>query len=119
MAKTFGKVILATIAGAVAGVLLAPKSGKENRKDLKKKADELQRNAQKKYEQVKKSSKKGKKDLDGIVTRAQGEFEEFKDSTVKHVNSAAKELKKVGLDAKRRSQHISKDAKDTIKKSDS
>ncbi len=34
------KVIAATVAGFAAGILVAPKSGKETREDIKKKADE-------------------------------------------------------------------------------
>ena len=39
--KGFGKFVLGAGIGAVAGVLLAPKSGKETRAELKEKIDEL------------------------------------------------------------------------------
>ena len=40
-------VLGAAVAGFAAGVLTAPKSGKETRKDLKKKANELKKDADK------------------------------------------------------------------------
>jgi gas vesicle protein len=45
MQKLF-KIALATAAGFVAGVLVAPKSGKETRKDIKHKAEELKGKAE-------------------------------------------------------------------------
>ncbi|MDO4872158.1 MAG: YtxH domain-containing protein [bacterium] len=39
--------LLGGIFGAIAGILTAPKSGKETREDLKKKADEIGKNTEK------------------------------------------------------------------------
>jgi len=69
--------ILGVIAGAIAGVLFAPKAGKETREDIKKGAvkakDEVGEKAgQVKTEVSKKvtSAKKGAGDLAGKATRA-------------------------------------------------
>lgn len=52
-----GKFVIGTVlsvaAGVVAGILTAPKSGKETRADLKTKADELKGNVEDKTEKVK------------------------------------------------------------------
>ncbi|MCB9790551.1 YtxH domain-containing protein [Candidatus Nomurabacteria bacterium] len=46
-------IILGTIVGAAAGVLFAPKSGEETRKELKKKAEELKSQAEVEYKKAK------------------------------------------------------------------
>ena len=46
------KVVFATVAGFAAGILMAPKSGKETRADLKKKAEEAKQTAELKAEQA-------------------------------------------------------------------
>ena len=50
-------VIGAAAAGVVAGILVAPKSGKETREDLKKKAEEMGKSAQKRAGQAKLAAK--------------------------------------------------------------
>jgi gas vesicle protein len=52
MKKTLSVIAIAA-AGYVAGVLFAPKSGKETREDLKKKADEAKKVASQKAEKAK------------------------------------------------------------------
>lgn len=47
--------IVGIVAGAVAGVLTAPKSGKETRDDIKAKAEDLKNQASKHTKNVKKS----------------------------------------------------------------
>jgi gas vesicle protein len=111
MGKTFGKVVIAGIAGAIAGLLFSPKSGKENRDDIKKKADELKKQAEKKAIEAKHTGKKGKKEFDGLVDRASDELNEFKQTAKQSAEKVGAELKKVGLDAKRRGEDIAKDAK--------
>ena len=56
-------VAFAALAGAAAGVLAAPKSGKETRADIKKKADKVKAGANKKAKEVKKTVKKVGKDV--------------------------------------------------------
>ena len=54
-----GKVVLATVVGFVAGVLVAPKSGKETREDLKRKATEAKDKADVKKAQLTQAAKEG------------------------------------------------------------
>lgn len=115
MAKTFGKVIMAAALGAVAGLLFSPKSGQQNRKDLERKAKELEKLAKTKLQELKKSSKSSTRDVEKIANQASAEFTEFKETAQKHIQKASHDLKKVGLDAKRRSQHVTKDAQEAIK----
>ena len=61
MGKTFGKVVFAAITGAVAGLLLSPKSGKENREDIKKKSEDIKKKVQQKADEAKETGKKVKK----------------------------------------------------------
>lgn len=50
-------VIGAAVAGVAAGILMAPKSGKETREDIKKKAQEFGAEAEKRTEQAKNAAK--------------------------------------------------------------
>lgn len=50
-------VIGAAVAGVAAGILMAPKSGKEIREDIKKKANEFRGEAEKRTEQAKHAAK--------------------------------------------------------------
>lgn len=50
-------IIGAAAAGVVAGILVAPKSGKETREDLRKKAEEMGKTAQKQADQAKLAAK--------------------------------------------------------------
>lgn len=49
-------VVGAAVAGVVAGVLLAPKSGRETREDLKRKAGEFKDEAARKSDQVREAA---------------------------------------------------------------
>ena len=49
--------IIAAVTGFAAGILLAPKSGKETRADIKKKADKMKVEADKKAKQAKAAAK--------------------------------------------------------------
>lgn len=50
----FKGLLLGTLAGAVAGILLAPKSGEETREDIKKLAIDLKNKAENTYEKARK-----------------------------------------------------------------
>jgi gas vesicle protein len=54
----FKGLVLGTIAGAVAGILLAPKSGQETREDIKKLAVDLKDKAEDTYERARKEVEK-------------------------------------------------------------
>lgn len=78
---------LAAVAGAIAGVLLAPKKGKETRDDIKKKADQISKAVKETRAQTeartKKVFKEATHDTIGIYMRAKGmilgEVEKIKD----------------------------------------
>ena len=67
--------IIGATAGVVAGILTAPKSGKETRADIKAKAGEIKDQAGDKYAHVKKKDEKavqqGKKTVDDYRGRAE------------------------------------------------
>lgn len=54
----FKGLLLGTVAGAVAGILLAPKSGEETREDIKKLAVDLKDKAEDTYEKARKEVEK-------------------------------------------------------------
>lgn len=57
--KKFGLgIVIGAVAGAVAALLTAPKSGKETREDLKKKADEVRGSAERKLKDAHKELNK-------------------------------------------------------------
>lgn len=58
------KVAVVAGLGVAAGMLLAPKSGKENRKDLKKKADQAKKYLNEKAEQAKEVANEAKDMID-------------------------------------------------------
>ena len=77
--------IIGAAAGLVAGVLTAPKAGKETRADIKAKAGELKADANKKLDDAKKSGEK-------IVNDGQHMAENYADRTNRAINSAKREF---------------------------
>jgi len=65
--------IIGTAAGLIAGLLTAPKSGKETRADIKQKAVDLKENAGQKADQIRKRTEKAagglKDDFDELKER--------------------------------------------------
>lgn len=62
------------LAGLTAGLLFAPKSGKETREDIKKKAEELKDKAEAKGDELKASAKKKVDEVrDEVVKKMEGE----------------------------------------------
>lgn len=100
MKKLLG-MIAAAGAGYAAGVLLAPKSGKETREDLKKKADEAREVAAQKSEKAKEvyqeSAAKVKLGATEISTDVEALSKKARTSAA-HISKEAKEL---GVEAKR------------------
>lgn len=84
--------VIGAVAGVVAGFLTAPRSGKETRADLKKKADELKAEAASKGEELKKKGEATYKDTKDVAKDLQSRSE-------RAFNSAKAEFKKD--DAKR------------------
>lgn len=100
MKKVLG-VIVAAAAGYVAGILTAPKSGEETRKDLQSKKADLQRTATDKKEVAKEvldeSSVKAKKGAAEISDEAV----EFGRKAQSSADKISKEASKLGTQAKR------------------
>ena len=78
--------LLGAAAGVVAGVLTAPKSGKETRADLKNKADELKTQASEKAD-------KAKQQADKLVKDARATTDTYKGRANRAFESAKKEFK--------------------------
>lgn len=62
-------VLGAAVAGFAAGILTAPKSGKETREDLKKKAKEAQKVAEKKAKEAQKVAEDGVKTVKSVAKK--------------------------------------------------
>jgi gas vesicle protein len=56
--------VFGALVGGIAALLTAPKSGKETRDDLKKKADEVKKATEKKADEAKKKAEEVKGDLE-------------------------------------------------------
>ena len=72
-------VAIGAVSGVIAGILLAPKSGKETRKDIKEGAEDLKNKGEKAIRGVKKESEKvikdGKREGKKIAKRAENTYE--------------------------------------------
>lgn len=90
--------IIGAAAGVVAGILTAPKSGKETRADLKAKADELKSDAEKTAADVKKKGEKvykdARKNVESIVNEGKKTVEDYRDRATRAVNGAKKRIRK-------------------------
>lgn len=103
-------ILTAAGAGYAAGVLMAPKSGKETRKDLSIKANHMKQIAVKKAEEVKvvydESAEKVKRGVDEVAEEATLLAQKAR----KSAGNVGKEAGKLGVEAKR---HLGKAAKST------
>lgn len=128
MGKTDGKnvvaaVIIGAAAGYVAGILTAPKSGKETRADIKNATDKYVADAQVKLqslredlsnliddatERAKLYSEKGKKEVAGLVDKAKSAQVKAKEvlSAVKNGEAQDKDLQKALQDANNAKDHL-------------
>jgi len=77
--------VIGAAAGVIAGILTAPKSGKETRADIKAKAEELKAGADKKLKEVKKGGEK-------VVRDGKHMAEDYADRARRAVDSAKREL---------------------------
>lgn len=75
--------LLGAAIGAASGLLLAPKSGKETREDLKKQADKA-------YKNLEKSGKDVATGAEEAVGRVKHQAEELKDRTERAIDGAKK-----------------------------
>ena len=88
--------LFSTVAGIVDGVLTAPKSGKETRADLKKKANELKNEAGEKAEKVKAKGEKVYSDVrnkaNAAVEEGRKTVDDYSDRAVRAANAAKDEF---------------------------
>jgi gas vesicle protein len=128
MSKTDGKSVLAAVvigaaAGYVAGILTAPKSGKETRADIKNAADKYVAEAQAKLqtiredvsnlieeatEKAKRYSEKGKKEVAQLVDKAKTAQFKAREvlGAVKNGEADDAELQKAVEDANKAKEHL-------------
>lgn len=92
-----GTVVLAAVGGVIAGLLLAPKSGKETRQDIADKANDLKSRAsdgmdefKKGADSVKEEIVSGAESIKGEVTRRASVVKDEAARTTKNVDRATK-----------------------------
>lgn len=105
------KLVIAAAGGFVAGILLAPKSGKETREDLKAKAEEAKTKAGKKAEDLKAVADEGKTALKHSADVAGKEAVAFGRSAKATAEKIAAEAAELGGEARTRASRVAADAK--------
>lgn len=96
MSKALLKVIALAASGFVAGILLAPKSGKDTRKDIKHKTDELVDQAEAELKIAKNVAKKSAATIKAGAKEALGEVEELGVDVKKSAKIVASKAKSTG-----------------------
>jgi gas vesicle protein len=118
MSKVF-KLALAAVGGFAAGILLAPKSGKETRADLKAKADEAKAKANTQKQKLKNVGAEGSVTFKKGADSASKEAVAFGRSAKATAERIAAEAVELGGEARTRARRVAADAKttaETIKK---
>ena len=99
-------IIGAAAAGVVAGILVAPKSGKETREDLKNKANDMKDKAQKTADDVRKKADKLKdeslKKADEVKKDASTVVDDWKARAGRVLETAKDEFNKQPIDSKKK-----------------
>lgn len=112
-------ITIAAAAGFVAGILLAPKSGKETRQDIKEKAHEAKDYVSDKAGRVKHAAHDSYESIREGASDIGGEFTKFTHRTKPTVEKIAREAKTSGSSivekAGRTSRQVKKDIKDNLK----
>ncbi|MEO7904973.1 MAG: YtxH domain-containing protein [Candidatus Saccharimonadales bacterium] len=109
------KVIGAAAAGFVAGILLAPKSGKETRADIKEKAVDAKHYAGEKAEHIKGAVADGVESLKQGAGKVGDEAKNFAKSAKKSASVVGKEAGKLSDEAKTRASRLADEAKNHTK----
>lgn len=112
MGKTTN-VIIAAAAGFVAGVLLAPKSGEDTRKDIKNKAYEMKGRAGKEAERLRGVARDAGESLQHGVDAAADEAKAMAKSARSSAATVAREAATLTDEAKGRASRVAKTAKKT------
>jgi gas vesicle protein len=123
-----GKVVIAAVVGLAAGVLLAPKSGKETREDLKKKAMHAKKYANEKAQKAKMAAKEAGKTIadgtevvnveaNGMLRSAQQSRKVVTDEAEKLRSEARERAGRLAEEAKRTAHKVQKDAEKSMRES--
>jgi len=115
MSKTV-KILAAAAIGFAAGLLLAPKSGDETRKDLKRKAREAQDYTAEKVGQAKAAARDGYKSLRAGADEVRGEFDEFMGSAQGAGDELAKEAKTRGARVATTGEKVGRKVREDVRK---
>lgn len=107
------KILLAAAAGFAAGILLAPKSGRETRQDIMDKANDARDYAGKKADQVKKAAHEGAKTLKQSADKAGEELSGMAKSARDSATVMRDEAGRLGEEAKVRASRVGDNAKQT------
>ncbi|MCA9309506.1 YtxH domain-containing protein [Candidatus Saccharibacteria bacterium] len=92
--KKFGLgLLIGAVAGTVAGILTAPKSGKETRRDLKKKADEAKGAAERKLKDAHKELAKLSDDAKAQATKLKGKAKKEMEELAKKADELKEKVK--------------------------
>lgn len=94
--KKLLKIVAVTAAGFAAGILLAPKSGKQTRADIKHKAGELKDQAEAELKTAKRVAKKSAATIKAGAKEALEEVEELGDDVKKSAKSVVAKAKSTG-----------------------
>ncbi len=113
--KNLLKALGVAAAGFAAGVLLAPKSGKDTRTDIKNKTDEAKKYAADKTEEVKASVKRGVEAAKKGAKHVSEDAADLADKAKVRAERVAKEAKALGNEAKAAATKASREVKKTAK----
>lgn len=105
------KLVVASVAGFAAGVLLAPKSGKETRAELAKQAKKAKKQAAKKAELLKDVADDSKDTIIHSADAAGKEAVEFGRSAKATAERIAAEAAELGGEARTRARRVAHEAK--------
>ena len=111
----FVKVVAAAAAGFVAGILLAPKSGKETRADIKAKADEVKTKATEAVGVAKEKATAGYEAAKVGATEVGKEVTGFFGRTSKQAGTVAKDAKKTASTVADDAKEAGRNVRDAVK----
>lgn len=111
-----GKIAIAATAGFVAGILLAPKSGKETREEIKVKANEAKGRAKEKARQVKSAALEAGETLKDSAAVMEKEARGMAKSTRESADRTVREVAHLNDEAKARGARMAAEARRTTAK---
>lgn len=107
------KTVAAAAIGFAAGILLAPKSGKETREDIKVKADEAKAKARTKADQAKEAAMEAKKHLAAGTKKVQTEARGMAHSAQKSAGVISEQAEALKDEARERAGRVAETSRTT------